>query len=98
MKTISVILITITGFMVNIPITAMENQLSGDWEMKAFTMQTFTGQDQKKDMNINQTESTASLAHTCIINEKLRFVNKFELSAVWGRQGKPFRIRRNTGL
>ncbi len=89
---ISVIL---TGLMIipsTAPITAIEHKFGGDWEMKAFTMKNLTGEDQSRDMDLSQADSTTSLVYTCVINENLKFVNKFELSAVWGDNNSFARI------
>lgn len=63
---------------------AMEHRFGGEWEMKAFTMQNFTGNDQDKDTDLTRTESTTTLVYTALITDHLKFVNQFELSAVWG--------------
>lgn len=64
-----------------VPALAFENQFGGYWRTRAFT---------QKDFNPNETgdssraDSRTRLYYTAEFNKNFKFVNKFEMDAIWG--------------
>lgn len=67
-----------------IPATALENQFGGYFDVRAFTQQNFTGEDETEDMDVTMVDTRTRIYYTAKINDNLKLVNKFEFDAVWG--------------
>jgi len=79
-----------------LPAAAMEYQFGGYWRTRGYTNQNFTGYDKDdlksdtarfdagKAMDITLIDTRTRLYFTAVFNENLKFVNKFEMDAVWG--------------
>jgi hypothetical protein len=70
-----------------IPATALENQFGGYFDVRAFTQQNFTGEDETEDMDVTMVDSRTRIYYTAKINDNLKLVNKFEFDTVWGGPG-----------
>ncbi len=69
---------------VAMPASALENKFGGYWRTRAWTQQNFTGEDKTKAENLTNVDTRTRLFYTAIINENLKFENKFEFNSVWG--------------
>lgn len=67
-----------------LPASALENVFGGYWRTRAFTNQNFSGEDQSESMDRTEVDTRTRLYYTAIINDDLKFVNKFEFDADWG--------------
>jgi hypothetical protein len=80
-----------------LPASAFESVFGGYWRTRAFSQQTFTGEDggNKTDAagdpvpqnDISRVDTRTRLYYTAILNDNLKFVNRFEFDAVWGDTG-----------
>ncbi|MDM8514913.1 hypothetical protein QUF76_01845 [Desulfobacterales bacterium HSG16] len=70
-----------------LPASALENVFGGYWRTRAFTNQNFSGEDQTEAQDITKVDTRTRLYYTAIINDDLKFVNKFEFDAAWGDEG-----------
>lgn len=81
------------------PAAAIENVFGGYWRTRFVTQTNFTGEDltggdgatitgppklQTGPDDLQQVDTRTRIYYTAIINENLKFVNKFEFDAVWG--------------
>lgn len=70
------------------PAAALENVFGGYWRTRLFTNQNFDGHDKDYDEggmgDITQVNTRTRIYYTAILNDNLKFVNKFEMDAVWG--------------
>ncbi|GBC63815.1 hypothetical protein DENIS_4813 [Desulfonema ishimotonii] len=67
-----------------VPAWALESEFGGYWRTRAFTQQNFTGEDDSEAQDLTRVDTRTRLYYTAIFNENLKFVNKFEMDAVWG--------------
>ena len=67
------------------PAAALENEFGGYWRTRFINQTDFTGDD-SGDADMQRVDTRTRLYYTAIINDNLKFVNKFEMNAVWGAQ------------
>jgi hypothetical protein len=66
----------------------LENEFGGYWRTRFYNQSNFSGSDLIKDAtDVAKVDTRTRLYYTAKINENLKFVNKFEYNADWGRQG-----------
>jgi hypothetical protein len=70
-----------------VPASALENVFGGYWRVRGYKMKNFTGEDDNNDLDSTQTTTRTRLYYTAVLNDNLKFVNKFEMDAVFGGQG-----------
>ena len=91
------------------PAPAMEYEFGGYWRTRGYRNWNFTGydfpsteQNRNPDKNITWIDTRTRLYFTAVVNDNLKFVNKFEMDAVWGNDssygdigadGKNFEIK-----
>ena len=68
-----------------VPAAALENEFGGYWRTRLFTDGHFNGEN-NDDTNYRRVDTRTRLYYTAKINDNLKFVNKFEIDAVWGEQ------------
>jgi hypothetical protein len=68
-----------------VPAAALENEFGGYWRTRFFTQGHFDGESDDA-RNRRQVDTRTRLYYTAKINDNLKFVNKFEMDAVWGGQ------------
>lgn len=66
-----------------VPAMAFENKFGGYWRTRAYTQQDFTGND-SETKDLSQVDTRTRLYYTAEFSDKFKFVNKFEMDAVWG--------------
>lgn len=66
-----------------LPAAAVEHQFGGYWRTRAYTLENY-GDTLTADDDLTQVDTRTRLYYTAVINENLKFVNKFEFNAVWG--------------
>jgi alginate export protein len=66
-----------------VPAAALENEFGGYWRTRFFTEGHFNGEDSTATNN-RRVDTRTRLYYTAKINDNLKFVNKFEMDAVWG--------------
>ncbi len=69
------------------PAAALETEFGGYWRTRFYTNQNFTGEDESEALDVTQVDTRTRLYFTAILNDNLKFVNKFEFDAVWGDSG-----------
>ena len=79
------VLLLVVGMV--LPAFALENQFGGYWRTRAFTDKNFTGEDESKDYDLDRIDTRTRLFYTAKFSDNLKFVNKFEMNAVWGGAG-----------
>jgi len=94
MKKLTVVLfVALLGLALAVPASALEHEFGGYWRVRMYHTSGFSGQDDydentpgyDEDLDGKQLADTRTrLYYTAIINENLKFVNKFEMDAVWG--------------
>jgi hypothetical protein len=67
----------------SMPASALESIFGGYWRTRAYTQQDFTGDDSETE-NVTRIDTRTRLYYTAVLNDNLRFVNKFEFNAIWG--------------
>jgi hypothetical protein len=65
-----------------VPASALENVFGGYWRTRMSTYKDFSGADTDTEKTIVDTRTR--LYYTAVINDNLKFVNKFEFNSVWG--------------
>jgi hypothetical protein len=66
-----------------VPASALENVFGGYWRTRMIKQKDFDGSgDGTQDLQ--RVDTRTRLYYTAILNDNLKFVNKFELDAVWG--------------
>jgi hypothetical protein len=70
-----------------VPASALENVFGGYWRTRFITQQNFTGEDKTEAQDSSRVDTRTRLYYTAKINDNLKFVNKFEIDAVWGDTG-----------
>jgi hypothetical protein len=90
MKKLAVLLFVV-GMIVAfaMPAAALENVFGGYWRTRAYTNQNFDGNDDDVSTarELTQIDTRTRLYWTAILNDNLKFVNKFEFNGTWGDQG-----------
>ena len=69
------------------PAAAVENVFGGYWRTRFITQSNFSGEDVTEAQELQRVDTRTRLYYTAILNENLKFVNKFEFDAVWGDAG-----------
>ena len=69
-----------------VPASALENVFGGYWRTRAVGQQDYDG-DGTGDQDLWRVDTRTRLYYTAVLNENLKFVNKFEFDAVWGGAG-----------
>jgi len=75
-----------------LPAAAMEYSFGGYWRTRGYTNRNFNGYDKdkvnvpnpEKKEDITWIDTRSRLFFTAAVNENLKFVNGFEMNAVWG--------------
>ena len=70
----------------SMPAAALENVFGGYWRTRVYTDTNFSGDD-TGSADVTQVDTRTRLYYTAILNDNLKFVNKFEFDAVWGDTG-----------
>ena len=70
-----------------LPAAAVETTIGGYWRTRAYSINNFTGEDESEEFDMQQVDTRTRIYFTTVINDNLKFVNKFELDAVWGDGG-----------
>jgi hypothetical protein len=66
-----------------VPAPALENKFGGYWRTRFMTNQEFSGDDSEA-LDFTMVDTRTRLYYTAILNDNLKFVNKFEFDADWG--------------
>jgi hypothetical protein len=69
-----------------VPASALENVFGGYWRVRGYKDKDFSGKSDGPQ-DISATDTRTRLYYTAILNDNLKFVNKFEMDAVFGEQG-----------
>lgn len=69
-----------------LPVSALEAQFGGYWRTRAYTNQNFSGDD-CEDQDLTAADTRTRLYFTAVLNDNLKFVNKFEMDATFGDTG-----------
>ena len=72
-----------------LPASAFESVFGGYWRTRAFTQQCFSG-DCDGDTDDSRVDTRTRLYYTAVLNDNLKFVNQFEMDAVWGTGGSQY--------
>ncbi|MCG8615121.1 MAG: hypothetical protein MI802_02805, partial [Desulfobacterales bacterium] len=84
MKKLAVALfVALLGLAFTAPAFALENKFGGYYRIRMFNNTDFSGVD-GGGQDVQQADTRTRLYYTAIINDNLKFVNKFEMDAVWG--------------
>lgn len=70
-----------------IPAAALENIFGGYFRTRAFMDKNFTGEDETEASDVNRIDTRTRLFYTAKFSDNLKFVNAFEMNAVWGGSG-----------
>jgi len=95
-----IIILALTALLLasfTLPAAAMEYQFGGYWRTRLYTNKSFTGYDvedvEKRtgtdvtDMDRTRIDTRSRLFFTAVINQNLKFINRFEINAEWGKTG-----------
>jgi hypothetical protein len=69
-----------------LPAAAFENVFGGYWRTRAYTEQNYFGseRDNGDEGNISIVDTRTRIYYTAKLSDNFKFVNKFEMDAVWG--------------
>jgi hypothetical protein len=67
-----------------IPAAAVEHEFGGYWRTRVYTQANFTGENETEAKDISRWDTRTRLCYTAKFSPNFKFVNKFELDAVWG--------------
>jgi hypothetical protein len=84
MKKLFVVLLAL-GLVVafSMPASAVENIFGGYWRTRAFVQKDFNG-NSSGETDLQQVDTRTRLYYTAKFSDNFKFVNKFEMDAVWG--------------
>ena len=71
-----------------VPATALESQFGGYWRTRMFSHTNFSGDDTESADQM-AVDTRTRLYYTAKFSDNLKFVNKFEMDAVWGGDEDP---------
>lgn len=66
-----------------VPASALESIFGGYWRTRAYSQRDFSG-NSDESQNVTKVDTRTRLYYTAVLNDNLKFVNKFEFNAVWG--------------
>jgi hypothetical protein len=66
-----------------LPASAFESVFGGYWRVRAISQEKFSGQN-NGDGDLNRVDSRTRLYYTAVLNDNLKFINKFEFDNQWG--------------
>ena len=73
-----------------LPASAFENVFGGYWRTRFIYQENFTGNDDLDnpdgDNGLTRVDTRTRLYYTAVLNDNVKFINKFEMDAVWGSQ------------
>ena len=72
------------AFTFAVPAFALENIFGGYWRTRMYMDKNFTGEDQTEAQDVTQVDTRTRLYYTAKFSDNFKFVNKFEMDAVWG--------------
>ena len=87
-------------FAFTVPAAAVEHQFGGYWRTRIFMQSDFSGKDETvagAGADVSRTDTRTRLYYTAVINDNLKFINKFEFDAIWGGQDTTFAAGQGTG-
>jgi hypothetical protein len=89
MKKLAVALfVALLGFAFAAPAFALDNQFGGYWRVRMYNNTDFDGNgDTRGNASVDElqlTDTRTRLYYTAVLNDNLKFVNKFEMDATWG--------------
>jgi hypothetical protein len=76
-----------------LPAAALENEFGGYWRTRFFTNRDFSGSSEGAEderLDRSEVDTRTRLYYTAILNDNLKFVNKFEFDADWGNGGAEY--------
>jgi hypothetical protein len=74
-------LVAVTA-MIAVPASAFENEFGGYWRFRAYSQNDFNGENDAAD--IQRADSRTRLYYTAKFSDDFKFVNKFEMDAIYG--------------
>lgn len=77
-------LIAVVGLALTVPASALENEFGGYWRTRMFTNDNFSGTDNGSALDKSIADTRTRLYYTAVLNDNLKFVNKFEWDTTWG--------------
>ncbi len=77
-------LIAVVGLALTVPASALENEFGGYWRTRMFTNDNFSGNDVDSSLDQSKIDTRTRLYYTAVLNDNLKFVNKFEWDTTWG--------------
>lgn len=80
-------IIAVVGMAFTAPAFAVEHEFGGYWRTRAFSYNNFTGEDKTEAYDYQAVDTRTRLYYTAVLNDYLKFVNKFEFDADWGDSG-----------
>jgi len=66
-----------------LPASAFESVFGGYWRTRAYSQQSFNGDD-NPGSDISRVDTRTRLYYTAILNDNLKFINQFETNVEWG--------------
>lgn len=85
MKKLAVLFFVVTMLVAfAMPAAALESVFGGYWRTRAYTQQNYDGEDQDETKDWTGVDTRTRLFWTAVINDNLKFVNRFEFDATWG--------------
>ncbi len=87
MKKLAVVFfVAVLGLALTAPAFALEHEFGGYWRVRMYNNTNFDGVDNdvSREGEVQLADTRTRLYYTAIINDNLKFVNKFEMDAVWG--------------
>ncbi|MBL7176482.1 MAG: alginate export family protein [Desulfobacteraceae bacterium] len=71
------------------PAMAIDHVFGGYWRTRAYMQKNFTGEDDTGAKDLSQVDTRTRVYYTAKFSDNFKFVNKFELDAVWGGEEDP---------
>lgn len=83
-KFLMFLMVLAMAFTFAVPAFALENIFGGYWRTWVFMQKDFTGEDQTEGKDLQASATRTRLYYTAKFNDNFKFVNKFEMDAIWG--------------
>ena len=71
------------------PAMAIDHVFGGYWRTRAYMQKNLTGEDDTEAKDLTQVDTRTRVYYTAKFSDNFKFVNKFELDAVWGGEEDP---------
>ncbi len=79
-------------------VSAVEHRFGGYWRTRAFSQRNFSGESNSEKDDLSRADTRTRLYYTARFDQKFKFVNEFEMDAIWGDQSAGYGDIKSDGV